>query len=378
MKLRRKLTGLCRTLLLAASVTAISVSAAAQDLAELNQQILENPQDSALNLRYARAAEDAGHLRLALAAYERVLINEPDNRDARRGYERVRRMIEPAFTTLRTEFGARWDSNATNSAVADEEAYSIFANATLIDERALGATRWRSSVAFEGEITPDVDQLNYGYLGAQTGPLLYAAPHLAFIPSLGAGVAMLDGAYYYNEVHLGATMEGKRDGLSYWTRARAGWRSHDEDSTADEGPFAELIGGLSVPRVGSDNGTLVFVPWARWSEVEGSTFTFFSGETAPGEFVEYGIDVAYTYRLNDHVTLSGGAVLRQRDYTQTVILGQEREDTFIAPEVAMSVQNFMPCECGVKVSYRHRDNDSNDPSADFDAQQVSLSLLRRF
>lgn len=115
MALKRKIGSLCRVLLLAASVTALTVGAAQpQDLADLNRQILENPQDVALNLRYARAAEEAGQPRLALVAYERILINDPSNEEARRGYERIRRSIEPAYTATRIETGVRWDSNPLN------------------------------------------------------------------------------------------------------------------------------------------------------------------------------------------------------------------------------------------------------------------------
>jgi hypothetical protein len=57
MALKRIIGSYCRVLLLAASVTAITVGAAApQDLGDLNRQILENPGDVDLNLRYARAA----------------------------------------------------------------------------------------------------------------------------------------------------------------------------------------------------------------------------------------------------------------------------------------------------------------------------------
>src|SRR5688572_15430422 len=112
MALKRKIGSLCRALLLAASVTALTVGVAQpQDLADLNRQILENPQDVSLNLRYARAAEEAGQPRLALVAYERILINDPSNEEARAGYERIRRSIEPAYTVTRIEAGVRWDSN---------------------------------------------------------------------------------------------------------------------------------------------------------------------------------------------------------------------------------------------------------------------------
>src|SRR5262245_55908471 len=90
MAIRTKLGGLCQALLVAASVTALSAGAAqaqGDDLAALSQQILDNPTDVSLNLRYAEAAEAAGKPRLALAAYERVLINDPSNVEAHQGYE---------------------------------------------------------------------------------------------------------------------------------------------------------------------------------------------------------------------------------------------------------------------------------------------------
>jgi hypothetical protein len=32
----------------------------------------------------------------------------------------------------------------------------------------------------------------------------------------------------------------------------------------------------------------------------------------------------------------------------------------------------------VRVRYQHRDNDSNDPASDYDADQVQASLIARF
>ena len=382
MTIKRKLADACRTLLLAASVTALSVAMAhPQDLQGLNEDILQNPGDSELSLRYARTAEEMGQWRLALAAYERVLINDPENREARRGYERMRRRIEPAFTTVRAEFGVRWDSNALNVPAFEEEDYSLFANATLIDERPLfGERRWRSIVDFEGEVQQDFEQLNYGWLGAQTGPLIYVGPHLAAIPSVGVGVATLDDDFYFSEVNLGVTVEGHRNGLSYWTRLRGGWRDYTDDGIAEDGTYAELVGGLSIPRIISESDVLVLVPWVRLSDIEGSTFNFLTGgDITPGEYVEYGIEATYKYQVGDHLLLAVGATARERRYEQTIsFLGPEREDSYFAPEASATLLNVLPCECGVKLAYQHRDNSSNDPTADFDADRVSLSLLTRF
>src|SRR5205823_2220920 len=49
----------------------------AGELARLNQQILRSPTDPALNLQYAAVAESLGLPRLALAAYERILMADP-------------------------------------------------------------------------------------------------------------------------------------------------------------------------------------------------------------------------------------------------------------------------------------------------------------
>ena len=381
MKIRRKLADACRTLLLAASVTALSAGLARpQDLQALNNDILENPSDSELSLRYARAAEETGKWRLALAAYERVLINDPENDEARRGYERMRRRIEPGCTTIFAEFCVRWYSNPVNLPAFEEEDFSVFANATLINERPFADRRWRSIINFEGEVVEEFDQVNNMYVGAQTGPLLYVGPHLAAIPSVGVAAATLGNEYYFSEANVGVTVEGHRNGLSYWGRLRGGWRDYSDDSVAEDGTYAELVGGISIPRITSESDVIVLVPWARLSDIEGSTFNFLSGgDVTPGEYVEYGIEATYKNQVNDHLLLSIGATARERYYEQTVsFLGPEREDSYFAPEVSATVLNMLPCDCGVRLSYQHRDNSSNDPAADFDGDQVSLSLLTRW
>jgi hypothetical protein len=378
MTLKRKIGSLCRVLMLAASVTALTVGVAQpQDLADLNREILENPQDAALNLRYARAAEEAGQLRLALAAYERMLINDPSNAEARRGYERVRRALEPGYTLTRVEAGVRWDSNPLNVDTGEEEAGTGFVHATLVNERAFGGRRWRSIVNAQIEHTPEIDQLDYAFLGAQTGPIFYVAPHKAALPAIGGAVASLDGDLYFTEVNAGITFEGRGDGASYWWRLRGGWRDYGDDSTADEGPYAELIGGLSAPRFLTDRGTLVLVPWVRWSDVEGSAFSFFD-EHAPGQFTEYGLDAEYRHRITDRFSVAAGARVRQREFDRTTVGPDTRSDTYVAPHASATLHGVLPCACDLRVRYQHRRNDSNDSAADYEAEQVSLSLVARF
>lgn len=386
-----KIGRFCQTLLVAASVVAVSAGAAhaqqADELEALNQQILDNPQDVNLNLRYARAAEDAGKLRLALVAYERILINDPSNQEARHGYERIRREIEPAYTVARVEVGARWDSNALNAAedpfilsTDDREATTYYGRLMVANEHEFLGRRWRSSLNVDLEDNVDIDELDYGYVGVQTGPILYAGPHLAAIPSIGAGMSWLDGDEYYHEVNASLTVEGRLSGASYWWRARAGYRDYEPDTNfffstvTENGPYAEIQAGLTKPRVLFERDTLLVAPFVRWSDVDGSVFSFYLfDEVAPGKFLEYGADVNYNYQFTDHIQGSVGALLRERDFRDS-----SREDTYISPQASVTFQDVLPCDCDVRLQYRYRQNDTNDFSAEYEADQVSLALLARF
>ena len=375
----RELTRACAALLLAASVTALSTAMSfAQDLGELNDRILNDTGNVELNLQYARLAEQHGELRLALAAYERILINNPDNEEAKRGFTRVRRILEPAYSTLRVEVGVQWDTNQLNLADWDEETYSAYWRASSVDERRLGSQRWRTNVNFDGEIVPDIKELNYARLAAQTGPLTDVTPRMAANPAVGVAVASLDDSFYYAEANVGVTLEGQRDGVSYWARTRAGWRSYAEDSAAEEGAQAEVAVGVSIPRLAAQRDSLTIVPWARWSGVEGSTFDAFNNEVAPGEYTEYGIDANYQFQFNEHVVVSAGALAYNREYTSTEVGGETRRDVYVSPQTTVTFQNILPCQCAINLTWRWRVNESNDPAADYDARQASASIVARF
>ena len=85
------------------------------DLQELFRQVIMNPTDQAANLRYAKAAEQRGELRKALSAYERMVLNNPNDKQARAEYERVKALLEPPQTRYQFGFGGLWESNVNLS-----------------------------------------------------------------------------------------------------------------------------------------------------------------------------------------------------------------------------------------------------------------------
>jgi hypothetical protein len=371
-----------RAALLATCVVAFSFApnlpVRAQTLDELNAQILEHPQDVTLNLQYAHVAETQGKLRLALAAYERILINSPDDIEAQHGYERVRRVIQPADTSLRVEVGEQWDSNPADLSTDAQSDLATTARATWVDERAFGSRRWRTVANFYGEFYADQNDLNYAYLSASMGPMFDLTPTDAAIPALGLAVSSFGDSLYYEEVNAGVTIEGHKDSATYWARLRAGWRDYGDTSTSDQGPYVELMGGISQPRLFSDDDWLVVVPWLRWSGIDGATADIQNDPIAPGRYTELGAEATYNYRFNDHLFGAIGAELRDRFYSETEFAGDKRHDIYIEPEIKLTLWNLFDCSCGLTMAYRYRQNQSNDPSSDYDGQIASISLSRQF
>lgn len=63
---------------------------AADEIDATYAALMNDVQNTSLNLRYAHLAEAQGKLKWALPAYERALRNDPGNADARAGLARVR------------------------------------------------------------------------------------------------------------------------------------------------------------------------------------------------------------------------------------------------------------------------------------------------
>ena len=95
---RLKLSVAAYFVIAALAVGAATAHAAADEIDTLYRNILQHPANTELNLRFAQLAEQSGHLRWALAAYERVTLNDPDNAEGRQGLQRVRRALQPAIT----------------------------------------------------------------------------------------------------------------------------------------------------------------------------------------------------------------------------------------------------------------------------------------
>ena len=347
-------------------------------LSTLYTEVLRDPANTKLNLRYARLAEVEGHPRLALAAYERVLLNDPTNREAEAGYQRVRRKLEPSLTQMRLEVGAGVETNPRNLRGGSRREPIFLANFALRDERSIGSLRWRTAASLSGEYTLEIKELTYGYGGFQTGPVLDLTPKLTLHPAIGGGAASLDERFYYGEGYGSLTFEGRFGGAYESLRIRGGYRSYGRDMTADHGYYVDVAGRAALPNALGSRGVLVLAPWARWSGIDGTVRNDLNEEITPGKYAEWGLELGYYFNLSRDLTLGATVLGRERLYLKTFVDGQHRDDIDLAPGANATLSNIFACACDVLLDYRYRFNFSNEPTARYQGQRVTLSFATRF
>jgi hypothetical protein len=365
--------------LAAALAVALSLSiaddAAADDLIDVYARIIDNPVDSELNLQYAMIAEGRGEYRKALAAYERILINDPDNAAARRGLQRVRRIIQPATTQHVFEFGGAAETNPLHAADGGNADVMGYGRYRIRDERPIGGHRWRTIVTAYGEAHAHESQLNYGSLTAETGPLIdLEGSMMTFRPAVGGGAAIFDGRFYYGDINVSGTLEGYLQGAYQWARLRAGYRQYDSSFTADHGFYADLTGKWSFKDVLHDRDVFSVSPRVRWSGIAGVPDNG-ATEFAPGLYVEGGTTFEYAKAVSQALTAEVSLRLRQRWYEDIGSGG--REDFLASPGAALVFPGLFGPQTHLRVDYRYEWNDSSDDAHDWQNHSLKAGVSVR-
>jgi tetratricopeptide (TPR) repeat protein len=367
-------------------LSSLATTAGADELKRLYAQILRDPTNSELNFRYAQLAEERGELRKALAAYERVLVNDPDHPEVRRALQRIRRKLQPDATQVLVEFGTGWESNPRRLDAGERDDGLVLARVTVRDERKFGdASRWRTFVQLLGDIYFDNGDLSYGYAGAYTGPVIDITPTIAMHAALGGGAAYFDHRHFFSEGTANLTFESYLEGAFYMVRARAGYRSYNEFFPSDEGPFLDVTGKFSFPNVLGQGDVFIVSPWFRWSDIGGVGFSLLtpSEQVQPGRFTEYGGKIEYYRRVMEQVTIGGSIAVSHRRYKPTIDLAflppveVNRRDTTIVPGATIIFHQVMGYQTDLRADYRFEHNNSNVALRDYDNHIATLTLVAR-
>lgn len=365
----------------AGSVSANAESSFASQLSKSYAAVLANPTDTKANLEYAKLAEQAGQKRKALATYERILLYEPDNQEARDGLYRIRSELQPDKTLVTLSAGVGYETNPLQLNNDFEGDLKGLATLVVEDERRLGDQRWRTVVLGNAEYFTDTYELNYGYLGAQTGPVVKTVGGVEINPFIGGGVSSLENDYYFSEGMVGATFKGYLGGAYQTVRISGGYRSFNESQNEDmsDGFYADAIGRFSRPGVFSDNDVVVFLPHLRWSSVGGADLGFGFDTLAPGKFFEWGAGAMYYNDVADWLTLGVGFDAEQTLYSDyQTSTGDSRTDWTLTPIASAVFNNALGYQSDLALDYRYDWNHSNDDYYDYGNHIFEARVVTRF
>src|SRR5579885_731796 len=375
--------GLCAVVAAVLSVVVLGAAAKAAVPAQLDalySEVLRRPQDTELNLRFARAAEEAGILRWALSAYERVSVNDPGNLEAQAGLQRIRRKLQPDVSQVTLELGGGYESNPRYYIGPRRDEAIALASAILFDERAISAMRWRTTGAVTGLFYSQSNDLNYGQATLNTGPVLDILPGWAVVPAIGGTAAYYDHHFYYGEGALTTTFESATQAAIKSLQIKTAYRSYDDFFPSGSGFYTEVRGRLALPNALGAGSVLILTPWVLYSDISGTAISPVLGDIQPGAYVEYAGKVELFKSLTDRIVLGANFTAIDRRYRTDIVLqtGGKRVDTLTIPGGSLIFPHLFSYAADLRFDYRYIPDHSNDPSKSFNDHVVTGTLVYRF
>ncbi len=372
-----------------------AATSSAKEIDTLYAQVMREPANTELNLKFARVAESQGELRWALMAYERVVLNDPDNFDAKIGLMRIRRAIQPNFTQVTVELGTGYESNPLYYLPGNQNPYtnpvsgsgkSTFFGQGLValqDERKIGGQAWRTNAAVFGRANTRYGDLNYAHAGGETGPVFDIWPGLSLTTALGAAAGYFNDRFYYGEGSGSATFEGQTaQGIFHSLRLRAAYRSYDSYFPSQEGWYYDIRARVAIPKVFGEGNLVALSPWVLWSDISGAVTNTLVTEIQPGKYREIGGRAEVYQQITPWVTVGASLAASWRDYSDDyvtgTVTGEKRRDTLLIPGAMVLLPGFFWQEWDLRFDYRYLHNDSNDPTKEFTDHVVTAAVTKRF
>lgn len=361
-----------------------SQPATADELDSVFDQLLSNPDDPALNIRYAELVEARGETRKALAAYERALARNPTNRKLRRAYRRTKRRLQPSVTEWTLKTGVSWASNPRQLPASDarhESDATFDLDLLLFDERTVAGHRWRSLGRVSTQIQNDVGDLTDAVTSFSTGPVFELGEHSRLHVAPGIAVAWLDEDWLYHDAQVKLTFETLYRGATQSITASIAHRETNSDFLGEDGVIAQVSGRFATYDKLRQGDAFYFLPRLRYSEPGGAgPDRIFSSPLFPGDYVEAGgRSVYYTPVARGRAIVGAGLGVYHRSYDQNVAFQtNDREDWLLQPTAHLIFPKIKGTKFDLRVDYRYENNDSNDRFEDFDNHVIGARTVRRF
>lgn len=350
--------------------------------ADLFQAVLAAPDDEAANLAYARHAEEAGDLRQALSAYERVARSDPANQVAARGFRRVQALLSPPRTSVTVSAGAAYEADARRidepfSGSADG---AIEVGVDIEDERTVAGRRLRTLAAAIGDLHVRFEDLNELRAEAFTGPVFALTARTDLHLAVGGAVEWLAHRASYGE----AAVRGEISTL--WREARQrlavtfGQRQalDAEPGFEEDAFFVDVAGTFTRPNTIVAGDAAYLQPRLRRSG-GGALETAEAGST----FWEVGARVAYFFPIDAWLADLGFSLgLHQREFEEDASDGgdaaKERRDLRLEAGAHLIFRDFFADNVDLAADYRFERNFSSDRDDDYRNHVFGARILWRF
>lgn len=383
---RKALPSTVTALLIAAALGAWTAGPArgaeAPEMRRIFEQLLQNPSSPELNFRYAQLAVQEGELRKALAAYERVLAADPNNEEAKREIEHIRHLLSPEYTTATLILGYQYETNPAHvpNAGSEDTDHTFVGRGQVRDERNIGATRWRTESDLFANYHADFHSLDYGNLGAQTGPVFDLSENLKLYTALGVAYSWLDGRTFFVEgsgsINL-ETREGPFKGINF----RGAYEEIGDSFSTLEAYSIEVNPRWLYSDLATDSDIVILNPVYRFHGVVGSGQPGVGPEGTPfplrGHTVGGRAD--YYYPLKSDIYLGVNMTVEYTRYSRNVAgKSNNRQDVYLSPGAQLVLIEPILKNSDVIFSYQYENNDSNDNLQAYSNHIVGVQTIWRF
>lgn len=373
--------------------------ASAQGYDALFARLLADPDNPELNKAFAREAEARGELRHAFAALERIVTSSPGDTEAQAEFDRLRKKILPAVTNVTVQVGASYTSNPLLQPGFEARPDDATFDATvgIADERTVAGLRWRTRAVAHGQFQADLDQINFGIVGSESGPVFQLTPELWMHIASGAAYAWLDGRKLFDDVSASVTFGGLYRGLTQTVTARHTWRDGSfENFGANEAQIIDLEGRFVFSPSITTGDLLYLLPHVQISRADGDAQRwvnvsngFFSVDYArplfPGDYTDAGGRIAYYFPIDKgRIIVGGGVGLFHRWYDEHVdnIIDPDatgdRRDLYVEPTAHVILPDLIAPNIDLRLDYRFEGNYSNDATRDYENHVAGVRFVGRF
>lgn len=370
------------------------------------QRLISAPDDPVLNRQFAAAAEARGELRHALAAIERALGAQPNDRGLLAEYARLRARMLPSLTSVTVQVGGSYSSNPrqvrggsnrhTNDGILD-------AAIAIEDERTLGDMRIRSIAIAAGQWEPEANELSFSQMSLASGPVFLLTHDTWLHIAPGIAIAWLDKKELYAEVSAAATIGTVFQGLTQTVTARYGWRDGNSDVSYSNAQLIDVMGRFVVSPNAVVGDYLYIEPRYRHSrpnEREPANITLptilgpstlVAQEISPPGYDEWGGRISYFFPVADRsIYLGVGISVMKRDFDSFVLdpgalaagvqvaTDKWRSDIYVEPTAHIILPDLIAPGVDVRADYRMEDNQSNDSYRDFINHVAGVRIVGRF